>query len=332
MTASWKDHIEYILARGSIDNLLIISSEDGATWASSAPYDESNPSEGFYLKEYKAVITQEDGSEKEEVVNEAKNILAYMQGKTCGQGLRINGTKKQQVTRTGKGEETDMPVMYARFPSGGSIVASAGKCILIATFDENKGHQPSICNDTINQMANYILKSTWPTGAEAKGSLPGPDNASPATWQAYIDTLLVAKGHIADAVIVDVKSEKVLASTPNFGFKEYTAEIAQEDGTDKKEQVLELQNMVKFATTGQKPSQGVRINEVKYQVVRSNVEDENSKAFFFTGKKPMAGCTIFFTGKFLLIGLYDEKKGHQAVENFNILSDLARHLKETAGE
>lgn len=325
---SWNDQVAYMMDRGSIENLLVISSEDGAMWASSAPFDESKPDQGFYLREYKAMITKEDGSETEETVNEAKNILTYMKGQTCGQGLRINGTKKQQITRTSKGDETDLPVVLTKVPMGGSIVASAGKCILIATFDENKGHQAAACNDTMNIMANYILKSTW--GAESNDSVGSAhNNADPATWQSYVDLMLVGKGNIADAMIcnADTVNPQVLASTLNFEFKTYEADIMQEDGTEKKEKVEEMKNLQDFAKTGVKPSQGLRINQVKYQVIRANVDDENSKCKVSTAKKPMGGVTVFVVpNKYILVGSYDEKKGHIASESYNTISDLAKHL------
>ena len=47
---------------------------------------------------------------------------------------------------------------------GGSCIANAGKCIIIATFNEARNHSSSDCIETVSLMANYLLKSTWPTG------------------------------------------------------------------------------------------------------------------------------------------------------------------------
>ena len=74
----------------------------------------------------------------------------------------MNGAKKEQITRVVKGEETNLPVVYTRKALGGSIVANAGRIILIATFDEKKDHIPSECYDSINRMSYYYLKSKWP--------------------------------------------------------------------------------------------------------------------------------------------------------------------------
>ena len=46
MTESWTAQIEYMVARGCIEDVMIISAEDGALWATSS---EDN----FFLREYK---------------------------------------------------------------------------------------------------------------------------------------------------------------------------------------------------------------------------------------------------------------------------------------
>lgn len=100
-------------------------------------------------------------------------------------------------------------------------------------------------------------KSIWPNRNDGEssnddnGSGGGGDNTTEAssssapTWQAYIDTMLVGKGNVAHAMIIDCKTGKLLASTPEFQLKTYETEIAQEDGTDKLEMVDEYQNITK---------------------------------------------------------------------------------------
>jgi hypothetical protein len=79
-----------------------------------------------------------------------------------GQGVRINATKKQQIARQFIDDATKLPVVVTRFPMGGSCIANAGKCIIIATFNEAKNHSSPDCIETVTLMANYLLKSTWP--------------------------------------------------------------------------------------------------------------------------------------------------------------------------
>jgi len=68
-------------------------------------------------------------------------------------------------------EATKLPVVVTRFPMGGSCIANAGRCILIASFNEAKNHKSPDCIETVTLLANYILKSTWPTG-DATLSVP----------------------------------------------------------------------------------------------------------------------------------------------------------------
>jgi len=213
MALLWQSYIDYMLDRGSIENIMIISGKDGALWATS--------SEQFLLKEYKTLITQEDGSEVNELVNETENILKLIGKKPCSQGLRINGTKKQQITRQFDHENTGLPVIYSKFSQGGSCIASAEKCILIATYNESKGHTSPDCNETITLMAMYLAKSVWPQGtiATADGSAEQIAKASgPASWQAYIDTCLIGKGNVAQAILFNTVDGTILASS-NADFK-----------------------------------------------------------------------------------------------------------------
>ena len=74
------------------------------------------------------------------------------------------------MIRTFKDESTGQPVIYGKFPKGGSCVASAGKVIIIGTFNEAKDQTAAACNDTIQLMAKYLLDSTWPSGASDSGA------------------------------------------------------------------------------------------------------------------------------------------------------------------
>ncbi|MGB4347095.1 MAG: profilin family protein [Burkholderiaceae bacterium] len=236
MTAAdtWKKVIEFMIGRGNIDALMIVSSENGALWASSDP-------ENFYLREYPATITQEDGSEREEVVNEANNLMSFIKGQKPAQGLRINGKKKEQVTRSFKDEDSGLQVLFTKIPQGGSCVAHAGKCVIIGTFSEAKGHSSPQCNETVTLMAAYYAKSTWPNRSDGEPA----GGAGPVSWQVYVDTLMVGKGNVAQAMIIAAADGKILASTEKFELKKYEAEIAQEDGTDKTETVDEIPNILK---------------------------------------------------------------------------------------
>lgn len=94
---------------------------------------------------------------------------------------------------------------------GGCCIASGGKCIIVGTFDENKGHTSAGCNEVITEMAKYLLQINWPSGTQADAS------ANPtSTWQPYIETMLVGKGDISQALICSSADGTLWASTPDF--------------------------------------------------------------------------------------------------------------------
>jgi major membrane immunogen (membrane-anchored lipoprotein) len=55
--------------------------------------------------------------------------------------------------------------------------------------------------------------------------------------------MMIGKGNMLDAMIIEVADGKILASTQNFTLQKYETEIPQEDGTDKMEMVDELANI-----------------------------------------------------------------------------------------
>ena len=206
--ATWQAYVDFIKGRGNVEHCLIISSEDGAQWASTSP-------DTFYLRQYKASIMQDDGNEKEETVNEATNLLKYMKGSNTPQGLRLNGQKKQQITRNFVDESTGLPVIITKIPNGGVCIAHAGKCIIIAAFNELQKHQSHECNETVVKMAAFLKASVWPEGFEGEISLGG-GNAGPGNWQDHVDKALLGSKNIAEAMIVKLDNGDILASTPNF--------------------------------------------------------------------------------------------------------------------
>lgn len=75
-----------------------------------------------------------------------------------------------------------------------------------------------------------------------------------------------------------------------------------------------------------KSPQGLRINQVKYQIIRQ-AEDENSACYSVYGKKTMSGCGIVDCGKCIVVATFDETKQHTSQAMSVVLSDLAKYLK-----
>jgi len=316
--ASWQGYVDFMKGRGNIEHALIISSENGEQYASSSP--------DFYLRQYKANIMQEDGTEKEEIVNEATNILKFMKGQSASQGLRLNGQKKQQVTRNFVDEETGLQCMITKVPQGGACISNAGKVTLIATFNELLQHSSPECNETVQKLAAYLKHSIWPEAFEGD-PIPGSESSS-SNWQEHVDKALLGCGNIAEAMLIRAESAEILATSPsNFQLTTYEAEIPQEDGTDKRETVDEMKNLIRMMLQKIKPPQGLRLNSTKYQIIRT-FEDENSNCYSVYGKKSMGGVAVVLAGPVVIVAAFDEKKGHTPAVCNDRVSELAKYLKQ----
>lgn len=304
-------------AKGNVEECMIIDAEDGAHWAGTPD---------FVLREYTATIAQEDGTDKEEVVNEAKNIIQLMAGKSRPpQGLRLNGGKKQQILRAFQDDEVGAFVVYGKIMKGGCGVFGAGKCIIVATFDETKGHTSAGCNNVLSEVAKHLLQASWPT-SEVPLNDSGGGASGAASWEPYIKEMLLAKGNIAQALICSKTDGTLFASTPGFQLKTYQAEIAQEDGTDVMETVNEAANIVTLMKGGPKPPQGLRINqEKKYQILRAFEEEE--VGFVVYGKKMKGGCCIAVSNTAIVVGVFDETKGHTSAGCNTNVTELVKYLK-----
>lgn len=171
-------------------------------------------------------------------MNEADNLLKFVKGEKPPQGLRLNGGKKQQILRSFKDEVTDQYVIYGKITKGGCCVAAAGQCIIIGTFDELSNQTSVGCNDIVTLMAGYLTKSEWPTDPSQLGG-----NSS--TWKPYIENMLIGKGNVDQALILSKDDGTVFSSSSSdFKLCTYEADIAQEDGTDSRETVDEIANVV----------------------------------------------------------------------------------------
>jgi hypothetical protein len=177
MNASWQGYVDYMRGKGNIENCMVIDAEDGFCWAST---------EGFGLHTYTGQVIHDDGSEKDEEINEAQNLVLIMTGgQRTSQGLRINKSRKIQIMREFKDDETKNAILYGKFAKGGCCIAMAGPCMLIGTFDENKGHTAAGCNEVVTLMARHLIRS--PSWGKCEAAADGGSEE----WQSYVDLLLV---------------------------------------------------------------------------------------------------------------------------------------------
>ena len=150
----WSDFVSFVMSKGHTTDCMILS-RDGVKYAST---------DGFSLRQYRTMIVQEDGTEKEESVNECNNLLALLNGKRPHQGLRLNGGKKNQILRSFDEESfgITIKIIYGKFPKGGCCIACCSKVILVGTYNELENQSSSACNDLIAVMTKYLEKIPWP--------------------------------------------------------------------------------------------------------------------------------------------------------------------------
>ena len=330
---TWQHHVDYVKARGTCDEVMIVSVDNGTHFAS-APED-------FKLREYKAMIMDETTYEdKEETVNEATNLVNIIKkasgkgGSGAGaQGLRLNSGKKHMLIRTFQDDTSKQGIVYGKIPKGGCCVAGAGRVILIGTFNEGKGQTASDCNDTIELYARYLSTSIWPDGSE--GTAQSTPEQAKLTWQPFIDLLMVGKGDV-DQCLICRKTDGLLyangavntnSADVKFSLQQYETEVPQEDGTDKLTSIDEASALVRLMNSpaGTRPVGGIRVNQVKYQFLRG-VEDDTSKCNTIYGKKSKGGVVIAATKSVIVIATYDETKGHAAANCGAVVTDISGNL------
>ena len=99
---------------------------------------------------------------------------------------------------------------------GGSCIATAGKCILVGTFNENKGHSASGCNENVTELAKYLVNAKRPTAELVQRDTEKPPHSPEASWVPYIQDYLLGRGNVAQALICSKLDGSIYASTPNF--------------------------------------------------------------------------------------------------------------------
>ena len=314
MAVNWQQYVDYLVARGNIDDCLFMDSSDGYTWASTNSFD---------LREYRGNIIKEDGTEEEQTINEAVNLTKLMEGVTPSQGLRMNNGKKHQILRNFIDEETKGRMIYSKTSKAGACIAVAGPVTIVGTFDENKGHTSAGCNEVVTLMARHLVKAPWPSSTSSSG-ISGGDSSN-SNWQQFVDLLLIGKGNVSDALICSAESGDTWASTKDFGLKKYSAPIMDEGGNEHDESVDEAKNLVSFMS-GSSPHQGLRLNESrKYQIVKAG-HDDDMGSYVINGKKIKGGCWIGRAKSAIIVAVYDETKEHTASGCSIVIANLIKHL------
>jgi len=145
---SWtEEYVEkQLVATQQVKEACILSAEDGALWASSP--------DSFVPRAYLAIITSEDGKEKEELVNEAADLAEV--GRTMKApraGLRINQAK-YVIIRATKSEDGLKTIQMKRV-SGGGWMCVTRQTIIIGTFDEAMGKSAAVALKLLRILVTF---------------------------------------------------------------------------------------------------------------------------------------------------------------------------------
>ena len=95
------------------------------------------------------------------------------------------------------------------------------------------------------------------------------------SWQAYVDTQLVATGHVNEACMLGATDGSVWGMTPEFQPRYYEADTSDDQGNPTKITVNEVTDLTACFANGfaSAPATGLRVNGQKYMWLGAG--DEN---------------------------------------------------------
>jgi len=148
-----------------------------------------------------------------------------------------------------------------------------------------------------------------------------------AVWQDYINSQLVATNNIDQALMCGKQDAAVWGCTPEFLPRIYEGMVTQDDGTEANTTINEAVILTKIAQTLRKPPEGLRVNGVKYMVVRTypnGSADDGLATIYF--KKPQGGGCLCVTNLSVIVATFDESKGQNASQCNFAVEALGRYL------
>lgn len=147
---SWNDYLtSQLIATGDVNQACLLGITDSNVWASANE---------FLPRLHKAQIMQDDGTEKETEINEAKIMLhTATELKKPAEGFWINGVKYMPLRTYPQGSANDgIGTIYFKKPKKGGCFCVLNTCVLIGTYDEAKQQTAASCNFAVEQLARYL--------------------------------------------------------------------------------------------------------------------------------------------------------------------------------
>ena len=116
----------------------------------------SSSSENFGFKAYKDMIPQEDGTEKEEQVDEEDCILEFAKTlKKHKHGFRISETKYMPLRTFPKGSnDNGCFTVVLKKKSGGGCLCITDRAVVIGIWEEPQ--TATGCNEIVEKVANHM--------------------------------------------------------------------------------------------------------------------------------------------------------------------------------
>lgn len=150
---TWKDYLDtQLIGTGEVNQAFMLGITDAQVWANT---------EAFLPRCHKAMVMQDDGTEKEQVINEAEGMLHIAEKlKKPASGLYINGVKYMPVRTYPNGSADDgMATIYFKKPKLGGCICILHQAILVGTYDEKKNHSAASCNFNVETLGRYLYSN-----------------------------------------------------------------------------------------------------------------------------------------------------------------------------
>lgn len=141
-----------------------LAGADGQFYAAAPAANDEGWSK-VYKEDHTESIPQDDGSDMDILINEAKTLLETVNAdlKTTGppkNGFWLAGEKYKIVQKDDEFESADHKhkwILVTRPKKGAHIIETKNKTILVCVYDESLGQQSGNCKNTAVQMADYLV-------------------------------------------------------------------------------------------------------------------------------------------------------------------------------
>ena len=148
------------------------------------------------------------------------------------------------------------------------------------------------------------------------------------SWQAYVDTQLVATGHVKDACMIGAADGSVWGLTGEFQPRYYEAETSDDQGNPLKITVNEVNDLLECfqAYFESAPANGLRIYGVKYMWL--GTPEENGVKYVRAQKGQTSLC-MSASNSCIIIATADKAAGHVFTACITAVVNLTAYLNES---